>query len=40
LEEAKNQVSELSAPYRDAKKVIRLKTRYIISLIKEKGGDV
>jgi hypothetical protein len=39
LEEAKAQVAELSAPYRDAKKVVRLKSRYLISLIKEKGGD-
>jgi hypothetical protein len=40
LEEAKNQVAEYSAPYRDAKKVVRLKSRYLISLIKEKGGEV
>jgi hypothetical protein len=39
LEEAKQAVSELGAPYRDAKKDIRLKTRYIIQLIGEKGGD-
>jgi hypothetical protein len=39
LEEAKEQVAEMSAPYRDAKKEIRLKTRYIIQLIGEKGGD-
>lgn len=39
LEDAKNAVSELGAPYRDAKKEIRLKTRYIIQLIGEKGGD-
>jgi hypothetical protein len=39
LEDAKAQVAELGAPYRDAKKVVRLKSRYLISLIKEKGGD-
>lgn len=39
LEKAKALVSELSAPYRDAKKAIRLKSRYVISLIKEKGGE-
>lgn len=39
LEEAKQVASELAAPYRDAKKEIRLKTRYIIQLIGEKGGD-
>jgi hypothetical protein len=39
LEKAKELVSDLSAPYRDAKKAIELKTSYIISLIGEKGGD-
>lgn len=39
LEDAKAAVKELSAPYGDAKKEIRLKTRYIIQLIGEKGGD-
>lgn len=39
LEKAKEQASEYAAPYRDAKRDIRLKSRYIISLIKEKGGD-
>ena len=39
LEHAKDSVSELGAPYRDAKKAIRLKSRYLISLIKEKGGE-
>lgn len=38
LEEAHTHASELGAPYRDAKKALRLKTRYIISLLKEKGG--
>lgn len=39
LEEAKAQVAEFGAPYRDAKKEIRLKSRYIMNLIKEKGGQ-
>lgn len=39
LEDAKDTVSACSGPYRDAKKAIRLKQRYIIGLIKEKGGD-
>jgi len=39
LSNAKELVSELGAPYRDAKKAIELKTSYIISLIGEKGGD-
>lgn len=38
LEQALANASELGAPYRDARKVIRLKSRYIIGLIKEKGG--
>lgn len=40
LEQARLAASELAAPYRDCKKVIRLKSRYIVSLIKEKGGKV
>ncbi len=38
LEKAQALASELGAPYRDAKKEIRLKSRYLIKLIKEKGG--
>lgn len=38
LEVAKAEASDLAAPYRDAKKAIRLKGRYVISLIREKGG--
>lgn len=30
---------EAAAPYRDGKKAIRLKSGYIVSLIKEKGGE-
>ncbi len=39
LEQARAQVNELAAPYRDAKKAIRLKMRYIIAIVKEKGGE-
>lgn len=38
LEEAQREAKELAAPYKDAEKAIRTKSRYIISLIKEKGG--
>ena len=37
LEKTKELLSELAAPYRDGKKEVRLKSRYIISLIKERG---
>lgn len=37
LESLRAQVNELAAPYRDAKKAIRTKMRYIISLIKERS---
>lgn len=39
LELAQEQVSQMAAPYREYKKANRQKTRYIISLIKEKGGE-
>lgn len=39
LEQAKASVTELRGPYTDAKKAIRLKMRYIIALIKDKGGE-
>jgi hypothetical protein len=32
--------AELEAPYRDAMKAIDLKSRYLIELLKEKGGVV
>ncbi len=38
LEQAKAQATELGAPYRDAKKSIRLKMRYIINILKERGS--
>lgn len=31
--------SELEAPYRDAKKANNLKMRYLIALLKDKGGN-
>lgn len=39
LEDAKELASELSAPYKDAKKAIRMKSKYVIALLKEKGAD-
>ena len=39
LEKARAEASELAAPYRDAKKALRLRSRYVISLIREKGGQ-
>lgn len=38
LEDAKGVVQELSAPYKDAKKAIRMKIRYMIALIQDQGG--
>lgn len=40
LERAKAEVSELAGPYRDARKALKLKMRYIVELIKDKGGNV
>lgn len=39
LQSAKGHASELQGPYTDAKKAIRLKSRYLISLIRDRGGD-
>jgi hypothetical protein len=39
LEDAKNLASELAAPYRDAKKALRAKSKYVIGLLKDKGAD-
>jgi hypothetical protein len=36
---AREELNLLSAPFKDAKKFIQLKTQYIIDLIKEKGGQ-
>lgn len=35
---AKDEAKELGAPHRDAKKAIKLRSRYLIALIKERGG--
>jgi hypothetical protein len=35
---AREVAKELNAPYVDAKKAIRLKSRYLISLLKDKGA--
>lgn len=37
LEQAREQVNQLSAPYREAKKALRMKIRYIIGMTKEQG---
>lgn len=39
LEEVCSLKSELEGPYKDSQKAIDLKSRYIIALIKEKGGN-
>ena len=39
LQEARESARQCAAPYNDLKKVIKLKSRYIIKLIKEKGGE-
>lgn len=38
LENTRKKLSELGAPYKDSKKALRLKSKYIISLLKEKGA--
>ena len=38
LENAKALASELSGPYRDVKKAIRQKTKYVIGLLTDKGA--
>lgn len=38
LEEARKTASELAAPYKDSKKALRLKGKYIISLLKSRGN--
>lgn len=38
LEKARALVTELAAPYSDVKKAVALKTKYVVGLIKEKGG--
>jgi hypothetical protein len=38
LERAKLLASELSAPYRDVKKAVQLKSKYVIGLLRDKGA--
>jgi hypothetical protein len=38
LKEAKALASELGAPYRDAKKALRLKSKFVIKTLKDKGA--
>lgn len=38
LQQARDQVKELAGPYRDVKKAINLKTRYILEMLASKGG--
>lgn len=39
LIQVKNEKAELEGPYNDVKKAVQVKTKYIIELIKEKGGQ-
>jgi hypothetical protein len=39
LREAQDTARELRAPYADGKKAIRMKSSYIVALVKEKGGE-
>lgn len=38
LARIRDEAKLMADPYRDARKVLRLKSRYVINLIKEKGG--
>lgn len=38
--DAKAELSLLLGPYKDTQKALRLKMKYLISLVKEKGGQV
>lgn len=40
LQQAKETVKEMSAPYNDTKKAIDLQMSYVIHLLEEKGGNV
>lgn len=37
LEEAKKSVTFLAGPYKDAKKAIKLKTKFIVGMLKDRG---
>jgi hypothetical protein len=39
LKDAHAEVTELAGPYKDVKKAVKVKTRYLIASIREKGGQ-
>jgi len=39
LNHVKAEKAELEGPYNDVKKAVKIKTKYLIELIKEKGGQ-
>lgn len=39
LKNTQSELKELNAPYREVKKAVATKTRYLLSMIKEKGGN-
>lgn len=39
LKDAKYEVSIIEGPYSDVKKAVQIKTKFLIELIKEKGGQ-
>ncbi len=40
LQEARDKASQLNAPYVDSKKAVRLRSRYIILLLKQRKGEI
>lgn len=38
ISELKDKLAEAKGPYNDTKKALRIKMRYLMSLVKEKGG--
>lgn len=40
LKLAKDQAREFGAPYRETAKALRMKNKYIVQLIRDKGGNV
>ena len=39
LADAQAEVTTLAGPYKDVRKAVRMKTRYLLGLMKEKGGN-
>ena len=39
LKDAREELNKVAGPFRDAKKANKLKTKYVIQLIKERGGQ-